>query len=81
MAIEIKGREIQLDKEILINRDNRGYAFPRKVQPFKTKTQISAERYALIQEGGLPNLSSRMAILMGQTNNGHLNMKMQLLQH
>ena len=70
MAIEIKGREIQLDNEILITRGNSGYAFPVRVNSLKTKTQILAERYALIQEGELPDFNSRRAILMKQTNNG-----------
>src|SRR3989344_7204555 len=72
MTIEIKGREIQLDNEILITRGNSGYAFPVRVNSLKTKTQIFAKIYALIQEGELPNLSSRRAILMKQTNNGGL---------
>lgn len=70
MAIEIKGREIQLDNEVLITRGNRGYAFPRKVPSLETKTQISPERYALIMDGKFPDFSSRRAILMEQANNG-----------
>ena len=70
MAIEIKGREIQLNNEVIITKNGKGYALPRKVPPLRTKAPLSPERFALVQEGELPNFNSRMAISMEQMSDG-----------
>lgn len=76
--VNITGRKIEAKPdEIIIERPDGSYAFPKQISPLTTKTQITPEEYALVQEGEQAN----SAISMIQRFNGknHLDTNVEVL--
>jgi len=75
--VKIIGERIELPDKVIVERPDRPYAFPKQISSLTTKTQITPEEYALIQEGDEAN----SAISMMQRFNGknHLDTNVEVL--
>ena len=66
MPVQIIGRRVEFDNEVLVMRDNIPYAFPKNIPHLQTSTTISPAVYVLINQGTFLCFESNLAISMTQ---------------